>query len=355
MNILDQPEQWKRIDPQGMYDHIHGFANQVEEAIAIGNEADPGKISKRKIRNIVVAGLGGSAIGGDLVRSYLAEWLPVPMMVIRDYVLPTFVNEQSLVLVSSYSGNTEETLSAYSQASEVGANIVVLTTGGTLAERASNDGYAIIKLPGGLMPRAALGYSFFPMLRVLHKLGFGPDPREAAEETLGLLRERSALLGADVPLADNPAKRIATAWHKKLPIIYGGTVRFDAVALRMKCQIAENSKQLAFVNVFPEFNHNELVGYGTVEHLAKHLTVCILRDQGDHRRTGFRMAIVRKMIADLGIPVEEIETVGKSSLARMYSVIQLGDYISYYLAIQNGVDPTPIVAIDHLKAELAQR
>lgn len=355
MNILDQPEQWKRIDPKGMYDCIHGFADQVEEAITIGNDADPGEISKRTIRNIVVAGLGGSAIGGDLVRSYLTEFLEVPMIVIRDYVLPTFVDEHSLVLVSSYSGNTEETLSAYSQASEVGACIVAFTTGGALAERAKADGHAVIRLPGGLMPRAALGYSFFPMLLVLRKLGFGPDPHEAVAETLSLLRDRSLLLGAGVPMADNPAKRIAAAWHKKIPIIYGGTVRFDAVALRMKCQIAENAKQLAFANVFPEFNHNELVGYGRTEHIENRIAVCILRDQGDHRRTGFRMAIVRKMIADLGIPVEEIETVGKHPLARMYSVIQLGDYISLYMAILNEEDPTPIEAIDHLKRELSER
>jgi len=355
MNILDQPEQWKRIDPRGMYDCIHGFGDQVEEAIAIGNAADAGKVSKQKIRNIVVAGLGGSAIGGDLVRSYLTEFLKVPMIVVRDYVLPTFVDENSLVLVSSYSGDTEETLSAYGQASAVGAGIIAFTTGGALAERAEADGHAVIKLPAGLMPRAALGYSFFPMLLVLHKLGMGPDPGEALRETLSLLRDRSALLGAEVPTADNPAKRIALVWHKKVPIIYGGTIRFDAVALRMKCQIAENAKQLAFANVFPEFNHNELVGYGKTEHIKNRIAVCILRDQGDHRRTGFRMAIVRKMIADLGIPVEEIESVGKHPLARMYSVIQLGDYISFYMAILNEEDPTPIEAIDHLKRELARR
>jgi glucose/mannose-6-phosphate isomerase len=355
MNILDQPEGFARIDPRGMYDCIHGFADQVEEAVSIGHDANPGNIAKRKIRNIVVAGLGGSAIGGDLVRSYLAEWLPVPMLVVRDYVLPSFVNEHSLVLVSSYSGNTEETLSAYGQAMAVGAQIVAFTTGGALAERASADGHAVIELPGGLMPRAALGYSFFPMLMTLHTLGFGPDPESAIAETLELVRTQSALLGSDVPMANNPAKRIAAAWHKKVPIIYGGTVRFDAVALRIKCQIAENSKQLAFANVFPEFNHNELVGYGQVGHVAEAVAVCILRDEGDHRRTGFRMAIVRKMIADLGIPVEEIESTGKSPLARMYSLIQLGDYISYYMAILNEEDPTPIDAIDHLKKELSLR
>jgi len=132
-------------------------------------------------------------------------------------------------------------------------------------------------------------------------------------------------------------------------------VRYDAVALRIKCQIAENAKQLAFANVVPEFNHNELVGYGKLDHVGKLLTVHMIRDRADHRRTGFRMAIVRKMIADLGIPAVEVETAGEDTLSRMFSIIQWGDFASFYLAMLNGVDPTPIEAIDHLKRELSER
>jgi glucose/mannose-6-phosphate isomerase len=323
--------------------------------VAIGASADIEVLHGRQFANIVVAGLGGSAIGGDLVRSYLAEWLPVPMIVVRDYVLPAFVGPDSLVLVSSYSGNTEETLSAYSQAQTAGAPVIAFTTGGKLGERAAADGHPVVSLPPGLMPRAALGYSFFPMLLVLFRLGLGPDPGPAIADTLTVLNERRALLAKSVAQAENPAKQTASAWHKRVPILYGGTVRFDAVALRIKCQLAENAKQLAFANVFPEFNHNELVGYGQAEHLKGLLSVCILRDSGDHRRTGFRMAIVRKMIADLKIAVAEVESVGTEPLARMFSVIQWGDFVSFYLAMLNGVDPTPIAVIDHLKSELAER
>jgi len=355
MNILDKSGKWSEIDPGNMYSHIRQFPEQVGLAIKIGAQADLGKLDRAGVDQIVVAGLGGSAIGGDLVRSYLAEWLEVPMMVVRDYVLPNFVGKRTLVLVSSYSGNTEETLSAYSQALAVGAKILAFTSGGELARRAAADGYPVVTIPGGLMPRAALGYSFFPMLMALARLGFCPDQASAVEETRKLLNDRVGLFAGSVPQSENPAKQAALAWQKHVPVIYAGNVRFDAVALRIKCQIAENAKQLAFANVFPEFNHNELVGYGKLEHVAKLLTVFIVRDAGDHRRTGFRMAIVRKMIADLGIPVTEVETAGQSSLARMFSVIQWGDFASYYLAILNGVDPTPIAAIDHLKQELAER
>lgn len=355
MNLLDTPNKWTDLDPGDMYGHVSRFAAQVKEAIAIGETAGLGDLPKRKFKNIVVAGLGGSAIGGDLVRSYIQEWLDIPMLVVRDYVLPNFVGEDTLVIASSYSGNTEETLSAYSQALAMSSPILAITTGGELGERAARDGHAVITIPGGLMPRAALGYSFFPMLLALARLGLCPHQTEAVRKTQSLLDERRKLFARDVPQSENPAKQAACAWHKHVPLIYGGLVRYDAVALRIKCQIAENSKQLAFANVFPEFNHNELVGYGKLEHVGKLLTVNIITDCGDHRRTRFRMAIVRKMIADLGIPAVEVETVGDDTLARMFSIIQWGDFASFYLAMLNGVDPTPIEAIDHLKRELAER
>lgn len=355
MTMLNSPEKWSDLDPGGMYNHINRFANQVDEAIAIGESADLSLLEGKKFKNIVVAGLGGSAIGGDLVRSYLQEWLDIPMIVVRDYVLPGFVGKDSLVIASSYSGNTEETLSAYSQALAVGAHILAITTGGELGERAAKEANQIITIPGGLMPRAALGYSFFPMLLALARLGLCPKQGDAVRKTQELLDERRRLFGKNVPQDENPAKQAACVWNKHLPILYGAQVRYDAVALRIKCQIAENAKQLAFCNVVPEFNHNELVGYGKVDHVAKLLTVHIIRDRADHRRTGFRMAIVRKMIADLGIPAVEIESAGDDTLARMFSIIQWGDFASYYLAMLNGVDPTPIEAIDHLKRELAER
>lgn len=355
MTFLDTPDPWATLDPGDMYGKILRLPDQVAEAIEIGRRFDLGGLKKDGVAQIVVAGLGGSAIGGDLVRSYASCQLAIPMLVVRDYVLPQFVGPATLVLVSSYSGHTEETLSAYEQAHKQKARMLVFTTGGALAERAGRDGHPVVTLPGGLMPRAALGYSFFPMLLALVRLGFLPDPSAELEETKSLLASKVTPYSRSTAEKQNPAKQMATAWHRHVPLIYGSTVRFDAVALRIKCQIAENAKQLAFANAFPEFNHNELVGFGYTPHLSQTLSVCLLRDRGDHRRTGFRMAIVRKMIADLGIPVIEVESSGVLPLARMFSLIQWGDFVSYYLAMLNGVDPTPIQAIDHLKRELAER
>jgi glucose/mannose-6-phosphate isomerase len=325
------------------------------QAVEIGRSCDLGNLRREGIEQIVVAGLGGSAIGGDLVRSYLADRLPVPMLIVRDYTLPHFVGPSTLVLASSYSGSTEETLAAYDQAHRAGARLIAFTTGGALCDRAHADGHPVVTLPGGLMPRAALAFSFFPMLLVLSRLGFVSDPEAEIEETHALLTEQTSLYSRSTRWDRNPAKQTATLWHDHVPLIYGGNQRFDAVALRIKCQVTENAKQLAFANVFPEFNHNELVGFGHSQHVARQLTVCILRDRGDHRRIGIRMAIVRKMIADLGLTVTDVHSAGTGSLARMFSLVQWGDFVSFYLAMLNGVDPTPIAAIDHLKRELAER
>ena len=355
MTELDSQDSWSALDPGDMYGKILRFHDQAARAIEIGRSADLGTLSREGIRQIVVAGLGGSAIGGDLVRSYLSDRLDVPMLVVRDYDLPHFVGPDTLVLVSSYSGSTEETLSAYAQARERGCRMVAFTTGGTLAELALSHGHPVVRLPGGLSPRAALAFSFFPMLLTLSRLGFVNEPASELAETLTVLGQKSTQYSRSTATDKNPAKQMAAAWHGRLPLIYGANVRFDAVALRIRCQIAENAKQLAFANVFPEFNHNELVGYGKLSHLSGLLSVCILRDRGDHRRVGIRMAIVRKMIADLGVPVVDMHSTGDSALARMFSLVLWGDFVSYYMAILNGTDPTPIAAIDHLKRELSER
>jgi glucose/mannose-6-phosphate isomerase len=355
MTQLDTQDSWSALDPSDMYGKILRFPDQVTQAIEIGRTCNLGKLSGDGIRQIVVSGLGGSAIGGDLVRSYLSDQLTLPMLVVRDYALPKFVGPSTLVLASSYSGTTEETLSAYDQAHRAGCRMLAFTTGGTLAEKAQADGHPVVTLPGGLMPRAALAFSFFPILLCLSRLGLAAEPGAELEETAALLAQKASLYSRSTNTDRNPAKQTATAWQGRVPLIYGAHVRFDAVALRIKCQIAENAKQLAFANVFPEFNHNELVGFGKTQHLAGLLSVCILRDRGDHRRIGIRMAIVRKMIADLGVPAVDVHSSGTSALARMFSLVQWGDFVSYYLAVLNGVDPTPIAAIDHLKRELSER
>jgi len=354
MKSLDDLSYIKKIDPQGMYDLLLSFPVQVDTAYAIGQRCPLPEVKPSSVKNIVVAGMGGSAIGGDLARSYLAEDLKIPFLICRNYTLPGFVGPDSLVIASSYSGNTEETLEAYQQAKDAGAKLLAITTGGELAEKASADGIPLIEIPPRLPPRAALGYSLVPLLVSLWRMKLAPDRCMDFFEGEHILKEGVEEYKVEVPLSENLAKEMATKLHRKLPIIYSATDHFDAVAVRFKGQLCENSKMLSFFNFFPEFNHNELVGWNKLYDLQPHLAVVILRDEDDHHRIRRRMELVKGIVEGLDVPVYELESKGGCLLERMFSLIQLGDFISFYLAILNEVDPTPVEVIDYLKTELAK-
>lgn len=330
------------------------FPVQVDTAYAIGQRCSLPEVEPSSVKNIVVTGMGGSAIGGDLARSYLAEDLRIPFLVCRNYTLPAFVGPDSLVIASSYSGNTEETLEAYQQAKDTGATLLAITTGGELAEKADSDGTPVIKIPPGLPPRAALGYSFVPLLVSLWRMKLAPDRGMEFFEGEHILKAGVEEYKLEIPSEENLAKEMAANLHRRLPIIYSATDHFDAVATRFKGQLCENSKMLAFFNFFPEFNHNELVGWNKLYDLKPHLAVVILRDENDHHRIRRRMELVRGIVENLDVPVYELESKGTCLLERMFSLIQLGDFISFYLAILNQVDPTPVEVINYLKSELAK-
>jgi glucose/mannose-6-phosphate isomerase len=354
MERLNDLDRIKETDPQGMYDLLLSFPQQVETAYAIGQRAELPQVGPDSVRNIVVSGMGGSAIGGDLVRSYLAGDLKIPFFVCRNYNIPAFVGKDSLVIASSYSGNTEETLEAYDQAKAAGAKLLAIATGGKLGEKAEADGVPLIKIPPGLPPRAALGYSFVPLLVAMWRMKFIPDRCVDFFEGTHVLKEGIEEYEVERPVDDNPAKEMAQKLHRKLPIIYSATDHFDAVAVRFKGQLCENSKMLAFFNFFPEFNHNELVGWNKLYDLQPHLAVAILRDHEDHPRILRRMELVKEIVEDLQVPVYELHSKGSCLLERIFSLIQLGDFISFYLAVLNEEDPTPVRVIDHLKDELAK-
>ncbi len=353
MTLLDNLEQVRAIDPENMYNRIFDFPEQMADALAI---AQKWQVSPKEIadfRNIVVVGMGGSAIGGDLIRSYLSGKLVVPFVVCRNYQLPEFVDDETLVIASSYSGNTEETLAAVDDALGRKAMIVAMTTGGMLNEVARLNGIPCLSLPSGLQPRAALGYSFIPLLVLLEKLGILKDVSKDVNSTIEWLKHERELHIEDLPASDNAAKFVATHVHGKIPIIYCGPTLTDSVGVRWKGQLCENSKTLAFVNQYAEFNHNELVGWSErIKPLAKHFVVIQLHDADDHPRIKRRMDIVRELIEKLGVTVIEIESTGETPLQRMFSLIQYGDFVSYYLAILNEVDPTPVDAIEKLKKAL---
>jgi glucose/mannose-6-phosphate isomerase len=354
MHVLDDINEIKKIDQSGMYDLIYQFPQEFEKASNLAEAAKLPDWKVDQIKNIVVAGLGGSAIGGDLVRSYLAEKLSIPFFICRNYTLPNFVDKSTLVFISSYSGNTEETLSAYDDAKKRGAKILAISSDGKVEEKTLQDKCTYVNIPKDLPPRAALGYSFVPLLVILERIGFVQGEKDQIRKAKELLSSNRLKYKMELGIEENLAKKIALELHKKLPIIYGATDHFDAVSTRWKGQMCENAKMLAFNNVFPEFNHNELVGWKNLAGYKEHLVVVILKDKDDHPRIKRRMEIVKGIIKKQGVKVIEVGSSGEVLLSRIFSLIQLGDFVSFYLAILNNENPTPVKVIDFLKNELAK-
>jgi glucose/mannose-6-phosphate isomerase len=353
--ILDDLKTIKKYDGSDMLKLIESFSDQCEKAAGIGNAFELPVSLKADHKNIVFTGLGGSAIGADIIRSYLADEVTVPILVNRNYALPKFVNNLSLVVVSSYSGNTEETLSAYKDAKAKQAKIVAITSGGELEKLAKTDGFPVLKIPGGLPPRCALGYSFFPALILLSKIGLIKDQTVYIDETIKAIRDlKDKELGHDVPSGKNRAKDIAGSLYQKYPIIYSGQDHFDCAATRWRGQLAENSKTLSSTHVLPEMNHNEIVGWENPKGLLKDFVVIILRDAGDPARIARRMDIIKNIISGRKVRVIEVNTSGNALLTRIFSLIYTGDLVSFYLAILNQCDPTPVESIVYLKEELGK-
>ena len=346
------------VDPQDMLGAILGLPEQVDDAKRIALASSFDELRGRKFTSLVVAGLGGSAIGGDFLRVGYEATLSVPVTVVRDYHLPAFVGADTLVFAASNSGNTEETLAAYDAAKKARAGIVAFSTGGKLSEYAEADGIPLVSFPGGLQPRAALGYSFVPLIVACARLGILPDV------LLGNIDEASAVLrkvrnecNPDVALEKNIAKALASAWVGKLPVIYGSQGERGVVAYRWKTQINENAKAYAIANVFPELNHNETVGWSGAHGQAaveKSMVVTILRDDREPSQIRRRVDLTKQIIARAGTLTDDVWAMGESTLSRMLSLTYLGDFASFYLAVAYGEDPTPVRVIDWLKSELAK-
>lgn len=343
---------FNRIDPAGMQQLLRDFPLHVREAVKIG-KATPIRPIRKNLTAIVLTGLGGSAIGGDLLRSYLSDDIALPIIVNRDYTLPSYVTRKTLVIVSSYSGNTEETVSAYRDAMKKGASILCVTSGGTVEQLARRNRHMIVKLPDGLPPRAALGYSFFALLVVLVRIGLVKPKTREINETVRLLHSMVSEL-SDPAASDNEALLLAKEMHGRLPIIYAPTKHLDAVMLRWRGQVNENAKQLVFGNVLPEMNHNELVGWKLPKQVLQGSIVVMLKDAETHPRVAARETITKRILESRSVRVREVMTRGSSLLARMFSLVVLGDWVSLYLAALNLEDPTPVKVIDFLKEEMAK-
>jgi len=343
-------DQCRAIDPGGMYDLIRAFPDQIREAVRIGRQA-PLRLPRRGLSNILLCGMGGSAIGGDLLRSLCADELGVPMLVNRSYRIPAWVGRGTLLIASSYSGNTEETLEAARLATARGARMLAITSGGRLAQLAARRRAPVVAIPGGLPPRAALAYSFFPLLLSLIRLEL-LRPRDAQiRETITLLQTLGERYAAPEQ-TENTAVALARLLEQRIGIIYSGTELMDAVNTRWRGQMAENAKTLVFGNLLPEMNHNEIVGWKALSEPMRAMQVLLLRDREDHRRVARRIEVTRELLSSHTDRIREVRSQGRSRLARVFSLVHLGDWVSYYLAVLHGEDPMPVRAIDHLKAEL---
>ena len=367
VDILDG--DFSELDKANMIELLEEFPQKMRDALRLGEEFSipnnfspasasnsvPVPASAQNFQNIVVLGMGGSAIGGDLLSDYLADELSIPIVVIRGYDIPKFVDENSLVFAVSYSGNTEETLSALKRCLEAKARIIALTSGGKLAVLARENNFPVIKVPAGIQPRAAISYLFFPILKALERLGLTKERNEEIEETYNILQELSKEYGAKSPLKNNLAKKVALGLYQHLPLVYGSEGLLEAVAMRWKTQINENSKWPCFWNVFPELDHNEIVGYEIENNINRQVKIIYLQDKEGLLRVEQRREITRKIIEDKVAEFIICPTRGKGKMSRMFSLIFLGDLASYYLAILNQVDPSPVVCIEDLKKELAKR
>jgi len=325
------------------------FPDQCAEAIRIF-EASGFQPPARQIRSVVVCGMGGSAAGGDFLRSVVEEAGTVPVTVVRDYHLPKSVGEDTWVVFLSYSGNTEETLSCYDEAGKTGAQRLCITSGGELTVRAMRDNVPVIAIPAGQPPRTALGYLFLPLLLAAQAAGItGPvDVSHLPMDLSALVHQ----FGPEISVAENGAKTIATHLFGRIPLIYGMGGYKGAVANRWKCQINENAKVHSFSASMPELCHNEIVGWTKASTQSRAFSVVFLMDGTESPQMTTRMNVVESLIKP--VPVFAMRTEARDLVSRILSMCFLGDFISIYLAYLNEVDPEKIEAIDRLKAELAK-
>lgn len=352
MHNLDDVATYERLDPAGARERIAELPRQCRDAWELSRRLDlPSAL--RKAQAVVVLGMGGSAIGGALVAGLVAEDCPVPILSVGGYDLPACAGPDWLVVASSYSGNTEETLSTLDQALARGCPVIGVTTGGRLATMAEERGFPLIRFDYHSTPRAALGYSFTLILGLLCRLGLLPDYGPDLEEAIEVMEAWQKEIRPQVPTPRNPAKRMAGQLVDRLPVVYGAGF-LAPVARRWKGQFNENGKNWAFWEELPELNHNAVVGYGLPEGIRERVAVLMLRSSFDHPLIQARWEATQELLLQEGVMMDVVWGRGESRLAQMLSLIHFGDYVSLYLAMLNESDPTPVPPIDWLKQRLAK-
>ncbi len=341
-----------------MLAEIEGLPDQLMRAYQMGLEQTSEVLKAPEVcfKQIIIAGLGGSAIGADLLAAYAADACPVPVVIHRDYGLPAFAKgDETLVICSSHSGNTEETLDSFEVARKNGCQIVAVCTGGELAAQAKQAGVPLIIFDHQGQPRAAVGYSFGILLALFVRFGLIPDQAEAAQSAVDAMKESQALIGPDVPAARNPAKRYAGQLMGRWVTVFGAGP-LASVARRIKGQINELAKAVANFEALPEADHNTLAGTINPAELIQPRTMNLfLRSPSDQPRNRVRTDLTKQAFMLEGINADFLDARGDTPLAHLWTLLLFGDYMAYYLAIAYGVDPTPVDALVHFKNALKQK
>ena len=322
------------FDTQDMYSILKNFPNQIKKGWELGEN-----VKVVEPDRIIITGMGGSALPGEILKSYLTKNFKIPIEINRNYQLSENITSKTLAFAISYSGNTEETINAFRQANRKSCQLIAISSGGKLEELSKKLNKDFIKVPSGVQPRIGYGYLFFPILRVLQNSGLIPNQENHIKELIEKLRK---------DLYKKSASDISERLLGKIPLIYSSE-RMYAIAYKWKINFNENSKIHAFCNFFPELNHNEMVGY---TNLNGEYYVIIIKDENDEMKIRKRMELTKKLIHLKKSPVLDLELKGSSDLVKIFSTIYLGDWTSYYLALRNKTDPTPVKIIEDFKKKL---
>ncbi len=350
--VLDKLERVKEVDRSDMLSDLVATPNYCRDAIKRAEQVSVPKWLKPN--NIVVVGMGGSAIGGEILHDWLRDMLPMPVEVCRDYDLPAYVNKDTLVFTNSYSGNTEETLTAFLTAIRRKCNVIAVTSGGQLESFCKQLQIPYTIIPKGLQPRVAVPYLFFPLPVIMKKMGIIYKIDNELEETIKILERIIEANAPTVPTKNNRAKQLATELVDTVPVIYGFR-QYNSIAQRLKAQFNENSKVPSKFEAFPELNHNEIVGYEAPESLIKKYSIILIRDPKEPPEIRNRIETTTNLVFNRVKRVIEITADGEGKLAKMFSILCMGDLVSVYLAILQNKDPTPVRIIDKVKSELAKK
>ena len=339
------------VDKSRMLDTVAGFPEQIKEAVSIAKKLD----LNVEVDKILICGMGGSAISGDIIQGWLKDKIRVPLFVNRDYTVPRWVDNRTFSIFLSYSGNTEETLSALEDARAKGAKCLGISSGGVLKERCEQYSYPYLQIPSGFQPRAATAYLLFPTIVLLNSAGMIPyDVSNELNETINVAEDVRNRNKKEASESESQAKQIARTIYGTIPNIYGWNY-YAPIAKRWRTQLNENSKVIARDDAVSECNHNDIVGWSFNPEVSKKSSCVLLRDkEHEPKQVSKRFEFMKKLFNNVAANTVEVNAIGETLLARMISLMYIGDFVSIYLALLRKVDPTPVDIITELKTELAR-